>query len=169
MRDVTLTEIQRLTQLLVSVGQMVLNDTNEVHKSGDHVELIKHFNHTRIAAEKIKEAREVLSELSDKLSREYIPDCFKELRERTGQKPPFVIDGVGRVTVSHRWSASMLDKDQGFDWLRRNDMGSIIQETVNAQTLAAYAKNRFEKEGKDLPTDIFKVGQMAFTSITAKI
>lgn len=166
MRDSTLKALQDLSLLLISVGQQVQNDTTDVVKQGDHVDVIKHFNHVRLAAEQVKEARELLAKLSDDLSRTTIPDIVRDLKERTGEKPPFNIEGVGRVSISHRWSASMLDKDMGFKWLRSNGLGDIIQETVNAQTLAATAKELSETKNRDLPSEIFKVGQMAFTSIT---
>jgi len=168
MRASTLKALQDLNLLLISVGQQIENDTIDVIKTADHVEVIKHFNHLRIAAEEVKEAREKLAKMTDDLSRNTIPDIVRDLRERTGEKPPFNIEGVGRVSISHRWSASMLDKDMGFKWLRANSLGDIIQETVNAQTLAATAKELSEKHNRDLPAEIFKVGQMAFTSITKK-
>ena len=52
------------------------------------------------------------------------------------------IDDVGRVTVNQRWVASMKDKTQGMDWLRATGNEGIIIETVNSQTLAAFAKTQ---------------------------
>jgi hypothetical protein len=76
------------------------------------------------------------------------------------------VEGVGRVSLSNRWSASMLDKTAGMEWLRETGNGSLIQETVNAQTLAAFAKDLNETKGMELPADIFKTGIMTYTSIT---
>jgi hypothetical protein len=59
----------------------------------------------------------------------------------------------------------MPDKGAGFDWLRANEHGGVIQETVNAQTLGALAKE-LNEEGKELPTPTFTTNIMTYTSIT---
>jgi hypothetical protein len=60
----------------------------------------------------------------------------------------------------------MLDKQLGFQWLRETGNESLIQETVNAQTLAAFAKDLNVTKGIELPQDIFNTSQMTVTSIT---
>jgi hypothetical protein len=60
----------------------------------------------------------------------------------------------------------MIDKPLGLDWLRNSGNGSLIQETVNSNTLAAFAKNLNDEEGKELPGEIFKTSIMTVTSIT---
>ena len=45
----------------------------------------------------------------------------------------------------------MKDKPVGFQWLREQGHGGLITETVNASTLAAFAKNMMDTEGKELP------------------
>ena len=166
MREETIEWLQRVTKGLQQVSAQIRTDTNEVIASGDHVEVIKHFNTIRLAAEEIKEAREAINDMSDNLSRITIPDLFANLKERTGQKPPFNIEGVGRVTVSYRFSASMVDKETAFNWLRANGHEGIIQETVNSSTLSAFAKNLLETDGIELPPEAFKVGTSPYTSIT---
>lgn len=161
MRDVTLEAIAQLQRQLISVGEMVQNDTDTTVKGGDHIAVIKHYDHLRIAVAKIKEAREALAQIEERLSRETVPEVLREQNIKT-----ITVIGVGRVTVSSRWSASMLDKDAGINWLKNNGFPSIVQETVNAQTLAATAKNLSVTEGRDLPSDIFKVGMTTYTSIT---
>ncbi len=163
MKQSTLQAINETCNSMIAVASAVRADTNEVASGNDHIAVIRHFDALRIAMEKIKEAREALQEMTDQLSRETVPEFMK----RAGVKT-LTLEGVGRVTVSHRYSCSMLDKDLGFKWLRTNDAGELIQETVNAQTLAAYAKNRLEQEGFAMPDDIFKVGAVTFTSITKK-
>jgi hypothetical protein len=60
----------------------------------------------------------------------------------------------------------MIDKPLGLDYLRNSGNGSLIQETVNSNTLAAFAKNFNDEEGKELPGEIFKTSIMTVTSIT---
>ena len=58
----------------------------------------------------------------------------------------------------------MVRRDAAMKWLRDNDAGGLIIETVNASTLASFAKER-AMEGKPLPEDTFKVGTAPYTSI----
>lgn len=161
MRKETYEYLGKVCNSLTKVAEMIRFETNEVASSGNHVDIIKHFNSVRIGAELIKEAREAISEISDQLSREIVPDAMRRADVKT-----ITVEGVGRVTVSYRFSCTMVDKGLGIDWLRKSGNGGIIQETVNSSTLSAFAKNMLEVEGKELPDDLFKVGTSPFTSIT---
>jgi len=70
------------------------------------------------------------------------------------------------MTVIDRWSAKILDKVKAFAWLRSTGNEGLILETVNAQTLGAFAKGEVIK-GNPLPDDIFQVTASPYTSITA--
>ena len=59
----------------------------------------------------------------------------------------------------------MPDKSAGMDWLRVTGNEGLIIETVNAQTLAAFAKTQ-ALAGSPLPDDTFTVGVAPYTSIT---
>jgi hypothetical protein len=150
------------------VAAQLRTETHEVLSTTDHVEVIKHFDHMRKAVERIKIAREAIQEITDRLSKEQIPDLFRLVRERTGEKPPFKIEGVGSVNVSNKYSCTILDKDAGYNWLRKNGHEGLITETVNASTLSAFAKELIEVEGKELPPELFKTGLNPYTSIRAK-
>ena len=56
-------------------------------------------------------------------------------------------------------------KDAAYWWLRLNNLGDLIQETVNASTLAAAARKRND-DGFDMPEAYFKMAIMPSTSIT---
>jgi hypothetical protein len=161
MKQQTLENLQEMVRGLQIVTGQVRSDTQEAVASGDHVKLVTHFSSLRSVNATIKEAREALSEMEDLLSTRDIPDLFHDLKVKTT-----TIEGVGRVTVSYRFGCSMLDKEQGMEWLRSNGHEGLIQPTVNSSTLAAFAKNMIEQEGKDLPDDIFKTSQSPYTSIT---
>jgi hypothetical protein len=74
---------------------------------------------------------------------------------------------IGRVTVNVRWSASMLNKERGMEWLRETGNDGLIITTVNAQTLSSFAKE-MALEGMPLPEELFKVGTAQHISITAE-
>ena len=161
MKQDTYDKLDYACTLIQDQLESVRNETNEVVGTRDHVAIIKHFAKLRQMAEWVKESREVLYEIEDKLSKEQIPDVFKENGIKTT-----TIEGVGRVSVSNRFSASMLDKELAFNWLRQTGNEGIIIETVNSSTLAAFAKSKLEEDGTELPSDIFKVGTTPYTSIT---
>lgn len=52
------------------------------------------------------------------------------------------------------------------EWLVEVGAGSLIKQTVNAQSLSAFAKARIEQEGKDLPEELFEVSVSESISVT---
>jgi hypothetical protein len=146
---------------MVKLASMIRQDTETTVATNDHVGLIKHYDQVRQVTEGIKEAREALDEMEKRLSREQVPAVMRAHNIRT-----ITIDGVGRVSLSNRWSCSMLDKELGMDYLRKTGNSGLIIETVNSQTLAAFAKDLSETKGEELPADLFKTGIMTYTSIT---
>ena len=161
MRPAVLERLEHAVSFLTGVAAAVRSDTDEAVKTNDHIVVIKHYDQLRQATKRIKEAREALDQMEERLSREQVPDVMRAHGIRT-----ITVEGVGRVALSNRWSCSMLDKPSGMDWLRNNGHGDLIQETVNASTLGAFARNLTEEHGTELPGDIFKTSVMTFTSIT---
>jgi len=161
MQPETLTLVDHVCSGLVRAASAVRTDTDAAVATNDHIEVIKHYDHLRKVTAQIKEAREALTQMEEQLSREIVPEFMKNAGVKT-----VTIEGIGRVTVSHRYSCFMPDKEKGIDWLKGNGHGGIVQETVNSSTLAAFSKSLLEDEGKELPDDIFKVGTSPFTSIT---
>lgn len=162
MKDETLATLQNIANALQTVTGTIRDEGRQVIATNDHVEVIKHFDQMRRVNAIIKESRKVLEELEQTFSREYVPDAMREAKVKT-----ITLEGVGRVTVSHRFSCTIhTDKQVGHDWLKENGYGDLVTETVNSSTLAAFAKNLLEVEGKELPDEIFKVGTSPYTSIT---
>ena len=147
-------------RLLTGLASAIREETNTAVASNDHIKVIKHYDQLRQVNALIKESREALSQIEEQLSREYVPDAMRAHNVRT-----ITIEGVGRVSLGTRWSASMPDKQSGFEWLRGNGHGGVIQETVNAQTLGALAKE-LNGDGHELPAPTFTTNIMTYTSIT---
>jgi hypothetical protein len=160
MQDSTITTLQIICSSLQAVTAEVRKQTEDVVATADHIQVIRHYDKLRWANALIKESREALSQIEENLSRERVPDAMRAHNVRT-----ITIEGVGRVSLGTRWSASMPDKEAGFEWLRANEHGGVIQETVNAQTLGALAKE-LNAEGIDLPQPTFTTNIMTYTSIT---
>jgi hypothetical protein len=160
MQEATTQRLIVLVREFELLAGLVRGDTAKALSEADPIEVVKHYDKLRIAMDQIKTARKALEELEEDLSKVQIPTLFMNRSLKTVN-----IEGVGRVTISYRWSASMIDKDKGMKWLDDNGHGGLIQPTVNSSSLAAFAKDQ-ATEGDDLPEDLFKVGQLAYTSIT---
>jgi hypothetical protein len=135
-------------------------DTLALVEKSDIPSLVKHFASLRTEYDALKNKVDKLKKEVDDLSYNLIPTMFESQHVKT-----IKIDDVGRVTVNQKWAASMPDKELGMGWLRGSGNGGIIIETVNAQTLAAFAKAE-ALAGKPLPESLFTVGIAPFTSIT---
>ena len=160
MQESTISLFKKVCEALTQVTGSVRDQTNEVVATNDHIKLIKHYDQLRQLNALIKETREALNQIEEKLSREQVPDALRSHQIRT-----ITVEGVGRVSLGTRWSASMPDKQAGFEWLRSNEHGGVIQETVNAQTLGALAKE-LNEDGLELPAPTFTTNIMTYTSIT---
>jgi hypothetical protein len=145
---------------LDSLFERATRDSEAVISTKQIPEIIIHFaklrDEFRILTGKMAKIQAHL----DQLSQESIPTMFMNQRIKNA-----TVEGVGRVTINHRWTASLLEKDQGLAWLRANGMEGLIIETCNAQTLGAHAKDMAEKQ-QPLPSDVFKINATPFVSIT---
>lgn len=157
---------RKASSLLVElelVAQEIIAETHQAIVEGDLVALCRHYAAVDAFVADFKATRKPIEDARELLSYDQIPEAFF----KAGVQPPLKVDGVGTVTVARRWAASMADKDQGFAWLRSNGASGLIIETVSAQTLAAFAKER-AFEGKDLPEEIFTVSQNPYTRISGR-
>lgn len=153
-----------LAQLLAAakrVQEQVEEDTRQVLMRADTQEMVRHFVDLRDVSEDVKIVRKSLEIIEDRMSHSEIPDHFKRMNIKT-----VTYDDIGRVSIGHKWSCSIIDKQVGFQWIRGNGHSGLIIETVNASTLAAFAKNLSETEGKSLPQDKFTTSINPYTSIT---
>ena len=68
------------------------------------------------------------------------------------------LKGIGRVGLYPEMYASVVkgQKESAHDWLRENDAGDLIQDSVNSSTLKAYIKEQVPK-GAIFPNDIFAI------------
>lgn len=156
----TLLSLSEVCGRLSILADVVRQETNEAVSTNDPVQVIKHYDKVRQITALIKESREALAGIEERLSREQVPSIMRAHNIKST-----TIEGVGRVSLGTRWSASMPDKGAGFEWLRANNHGGVIQETVNAQTLGALAKE-LNNEGVELPAPTFVTNIMTYTSIT---
>lgn len=103
--------------------------------------------------EAIKLVTKMINDEYDQLKLKGLPDLMAELEMRT-----FTVEGIGRVQLAGDVYASIPadKKDDAFKWLKANNYGSLVQETVNSSTLKAWAKEGMA-QGREMPEDLFKV------------
>lgn len=97
----------------------------------------------------------------DMLNKHLLPERMKE-QNSGGFRVPTI---ARSFSIVEKTSASFLDKEAGLEWLRKIGQGDMIQETVNAGTLAAFCRNMILNEGLEPPEDIIKVTTYSTTSM----
>ena len=135
-------------------------DTQEIIARNDIPSTVTHFAAFR---DTVKDLAAKIAELQkhvDSLSYEILPTMFGNQNVKT-----ITLPDIGRVTINIRWSASMLNKEKSMEWLRTSGNEGLIIETVNAMTLASFARTE-TLAGKPLPDYLFKVGTAQHVSIT---
>lgn len=147
--------VARLNRLLY----LIEADTAQIVQTNDIPAIVTHFADVRELHRSLKERISALGEHVNGLSYDTIPTIFTNQNIKT-----INVVGLGAVTISVRWNATMLNKEKGMEWLRETGNSGLILETVNAQTLGSFAKEE-TLAGKPLPDNLFKVGTSQLVSI----
>ncbi len=97
----------------------------------------------------------------DQIRKKTLPDLMAAEDVRT-----ITLDGIGRVQLAGDCYASIPAEQQeaAFEWLRGNNYGDLIKETVHSATLKAWAKEGLAA-GRELPEGVFKVEPYVRASI----
>lgn len=103
-----------------------------------------------------------LYHVKDKLEKHTLPTRLESMDLDQIRIP----DIARSFSVQDKMSASFLDKEKGFEWLRETGQGDLIQETVNAGTLTSFVRNMIVDEGLEPPDDIVKVSTYKTISIS---
>lgn len=131
-------------------------------EQGDVIEYARAFVQMRRVKDKLDELEKRVSKIYEVMKVEKLPAKFEE-----AGVPTINLDEGFRISVSHRVFASIKTdrKSEAYDWLRQNNLGDIISETVNSSTLSAVAKSMAE-DNLELDADIFNVAVVNTTSVT---
>jgi hypothetical protein len=121
--------------------------------------LITRLDQIRNLHARLKEIAADVHQLSELLSTSLVPEAMRNAGFTT------VNHEIGRVSISSRISASMVEKHGAIAWLKAHDLGELVIETVNSNTLSAQAKAMLEA-GEELPSEHFKITTKTQTSIT---
>jgi hypothetical protein len=149
--------VDDLRQLATKTEELAL-----LVRQGKIAEALRFWHALSDNYEAFDKQRKRINAVIEALSRGTLPEMMGEEGVKT-----VTLEDVGyRFTVSQRFSCSMPDKEAGMGWLRSNNLGDLIQETVNAQTLASAMKRLIEEEGREPPPELFNTSYMAYTSAT---
>lgn len=116
----------------------------------------------KTAHEDLDKATKGLYHVKDALDKNILPAKL----EAAGVDLIRVPELARSFSVNEKTSASFIDKERGFDWLREIGQGDLIQETVNAGTLSTFIRNLQMEQGIDPPDDIVKVSTYKTISVT---
>ena len=140
-----------------------IDDNIRALTGGDPYDACRALFHLDAAYEEADKARKFTHAKIEFISRNVIPEIFTA----TDTKNLALTDVKKRFSVTTRVSASLVDRDKGFDWLRDSGGGDLIAEQVNAQRLSSYVKEYIVETQKSPPEDAIKISSMQYVSMTA--
>lgn len=156
----TLTAAGYAADKLALLLERAERDTTEILQTNDIPKAVAHYAALKNTVEDLAQRVSAIQKLADSLSYESLPTMMGNQDVKT-----ITVDGVGRVSVNVRFTASMLNKERAMEWLRTSGNEGLIIETVPWQTLSSFAKTEM-LAGKPLPDHLFKVGTAQHLSIT---
>jgi hypothetical protein len=144
----------------VDIGELEreMDDVTNTENISDYVDVLKKVREYK---DMIATASKHINKVYDKINREIVPAKF----DRDGVTS--ITHNGFRYTMSLNTRARILPdhKIEAFDWLRKNELGDLITETVNASTLSATAKELM-RDGYELDSDFFETYVQPGMSIT---
>ena len=104
------------------------------------------------ANKRLEAARQKFGKVYEIMNKADVPNLFEALGTDI-----FRVPEIGRSFYPNTmYSATILDKEAAFDWLRANGGGELIQPTVNAGTLKSFVRTKLDEEGVEPPDDVIK-------------
>lgn len=157
-------KIEELVALIEETANGVENWYNSVKDAAGNKpsDIAKAYWHIKTNHEELDKQRKRIYHVMDALDKYLLPKIMEE-----NGMDMLRIPELGRsFSVRNVLSASMIDREAGIEWLRDNGHGDIVQETVNAGTLASFMRNLVLEEGIDPPEEIFKISTYNKTNTT---
>lgn len=128
--------------------------------STNAVDVSRMFVQLRDLDDRLDEICKTVDRLKQFLSVTRLPEMFADA-DMTNVS---LADVGARVTLTHRTSASMVDAELAFEWLRANGFGDAIKSTVQSNTLARVVKEFSEEHAKDPPPEAIKVTVLPYVT-----
>lgn len=115
---------------------------------------VVHGDGSSVVTNKLKGRLRYISEVT-------LPERFDHEQVKTFNTEKWRVTKLTKVMAS----IPADKKEQAFEWLEQNDLGSLIKPTVNASSLSGAAKEIMEK-GEELPEELFNVHMQPGISVT---
>lgn len=159
--QMTLEELVVETKKVADVAEEFLGSLKD-DKSKKPADVARHYWYVKTNYEEAKKHLTRVYHVLDALDKNVLPELMEE-----HDMDMIRIPDLGRsFSIRQMMTASMLDKERAFQWLRDNGNEDLIQETVNAGTLSSFIKSMIVDEGIDPPEDVFKVSTYKKTNST---
>jgi hypothetical protein len=150
-------ELARAAAIVEALGDEIKNDGKTAP-----AQIAEFYFHLDMAYEGTDTARKRVYHVVDMFNKFIIPTRLRD----SGMDLIRVAAVARSFSVVTKTSATLLDKEKGFEWLRQIGQGDVIQETVNAGTLSALCRNLVLDQGIDPPPDIVNMRSYDTTSMT---
>lgn len=150
-------DLAKAAAVVEALGESIKNDGKIAVP-----QIAEFYFHLDMAHDAADAARKRVYHVNDMFNKHLIPTRLKD----SGLDLIRVAAVARSFSVVTKTSATLLDKEKGFEWLRSIGQGDVIQETVNAGTLSALCRNLVLDQGIDPPQDIVKMSSYDTTSMT---
>ena len=160
MKPETMAACEAAKQAIETAKALLQAEVQDSLSRDDPADLVRTYADLREEGEAFRGSIADISKAEQNLSYTLIPEMF----DTHGIKNVNVV-GYGMVSLTHKWSCSMLDKERGFAYLRETGQGGMIIETVAAPTLGAWAGAQVRETGIEPPDDIFKTTPVRSVSL----
>ena len=130
----------------------------------DEYELTRAMDLLKTLTDSLGNMKSAYNGLYDKIRFNLLPNVMEQKDIES-----FTVSGIGRVSLTSdvRVSIPAAKKQDAYDWLDENGHGDLIQMTINAGTLNAFARRKL-RDGEPLPEAFFKVVPFTRATITRK-
>ena len=132
------------------------------------LELAQLYVAARAMAEAFEAPMKLLDKRIEEIGGQFIPKAYE--RDKVAKTLNITTPEADfRVTVQVSLRASIRkdQKDAAYEWMRANQLGDLITDTVNAGTLSAAGRKLIE-DGGELPEELFATYYQDQTSVTKK-
>ena len=128
----------------------IINDATVRVGGGSLVDALKFFHYLDTQYDALDKARKQIYATLDGMNKGMLPAMF----DASGQDLARVPELGRSFYPTTKYSARVADKEKLYDWLRENNGADLIQETVNASSLAGFLKTMSLDQGIDAPPEV---------------
>ena len=128
----------------------VINEAMVRVGGGNLVDALKFFYYFDTQYDALDKARKQVYAILDSMNKGVLPAMF----DASGQDLARVPELGRSFYPTTKYGARVADKEKLYEWLRENNGADLIQETVNASSLAGFLKTMSLDQGIDAPPEV---------------